>query len=48
MVIAADSWFDDVEIIAAKRIGRETVTYVSHVYKYYVGYRLAAATADGT
>jgi membrane-bound lytic murein transglycosylase MltF len=38
-----NSWFDDVEIIAAKRIGRETVTYVSNIYKYYVGYRLAAA-----
>ena len=33
-------WFDNVEIIAAKRIGRETVTYVSNVFKYYVGYQL--------
>jgi hypothetical protein len=29
-----------VEIIAAKRIGRETVQYVSNIYKYYVAYRL--------
>ena len=35
-------WFDNVEIIAAQRIGRETVTYVSNVFKYYVGYQLAA------
>jgi len=35
-------WFDNVEIIAAKRIGRETVEYVSNVFKYYVGYRAAA------
>ena len=36
-------WFDQVEIIAAKRIGRETVTYVSNIYKYYIGYKLAEA-----
>ena len=35
-------WFDNVEIIAARRIGRETVTYVSNVFKYYVGYQLAS------
>jgi membrane-bound lytic murein transglycosylase MltF len=33
-------WFDNVEIVAARRIGRETVTYVSNVFKYYVGYQL--------
>jgi membrane-bound lytic murein transglycosylase MltF len=27
-------WFNNVELIAAKRIGRETVTYVSNIYKY--------------
>ena len=35
-------WFDQVEIIAARRIGRETVTYVSSIFKYYVGYQIAA------
>jgi membrane-bound lytic murein transglycosylase MltF len=35
-------WFDNVEIVAARRIGRETVTYVSNVFKYYVGYQLFA------
>jgi membrane-bound lytic murein transglycosylase MltF len=34
-------WFNNVEHIAAKRIGRETVTYVSNIYKYYVAYTLA-------
>lgn len=34
-------WFGNVEIIAGRRIGRETVLYVSSVYKYYVGYKLA-------
>ena len=35
-----DRWFDNVEIIAARRIGSETVTYVSNVFKYYVGYQM--------
>jgi membrane-bound lytic murein transglycosylase MltF len=34
-------WFQNVEIIAAKRIGRETVQYVSNIYKYYISYKLA-------
>jgi hypothetical protein len=29
-----------VEYVAAERIGAETVTYVSNIYKYYVAYRL--------
>ena len=33
-------WFRNVEVIAAKRIGRETVQYVSNIYKYYTDYRL--------
>jgi membrane-bound lytic murein transglycosylase MltF len=33
-------WFNHVELIAAKRIGRETVQYVSNIYKYYVAYQL--------
>jgi membrane-bound lytic murein transglycosylase MltF len=33
-------WFNNVEVIAAKRIGRETVQYVSNIYKYYVAYKL--------
>ena len=34
-------WFDNVEVIAAEEIGRETVTYVSNIYKDYIAYRLA-------
>ena len=37
-----DRWFDHVEPIAARRIGRETVRYVRYIYKYYVAYKLAA------
>lgn len=33
-------WFNNVELIAARRIGRETVQYVSNIYKYYIAYRL--------
>jgi membrane-bound lytic murein transglycosylase MltF len=33
-------WFNHVERIASERIGRETVTYVSNIYKYYVTYLL--------
>jgi membrane-bound lytic murein transglycosylase MltF len=33
-------WFHNVEVVAAKEIGRETVQYVSNIYKYYVAYRL--------
>ena len=47
-------WLDNVEVIAARKIGRETVRYVRNVFKYYVAYQLAAenrmarqAIADG-
>ena len=35
-------WFDNVELIAGREIGAETVTYVSNIYKYYVAYQMAA------
>jgi membrane-bound lytic murein transglycosylase MltF len=35
-------WFGSVEHVAARRIGRETVQYVSNIAKYYVAYRLAS------
>jgi membrane-bound lytic murein transglycosylase MltF len=36
-----DVWFGNVEVIAARRIGRETVQYVSNIYKYWVAYQLS-------
>jgi membrane-bound lytic murein transglycosylase MltF len=33
-------WFNNVELVAAEKIGRETVTYVSNIYKYYLAYQL--------
>ena len=40
-------WFGNVERVASERIGRETVTYVSNIYKYYVAYRLIPNSAIG-
>jgi membrane-bound lytic murein transglycosylase MltF len=34
-------WFNNVEIIVGESIGRETVQYVSNIYKYYLAYSLA-------
>ncbi|MBC2737564.1 MAG: lytic transglycosylase F [Desulfobacteraceae bacterium] len=34
-------WFQNVEVIAAEKIGRETVQYVSNIYKYYISYKFA-------
>jgi membrane-bound lytic murein transglycosylase MltF len=35
-------WLDNVEVIAARKIGRETVRYVRNIFKYYIAYQLAA------
>ncbi len=35
-------WVGNVEMIAAARVGMETVTYVANIYKYYVAYKLVA------
>ena len=37
-----NKWFGNVEVVAAREIGRETVQYVSNIYKYYVSYTLLA------
>ena len=51
-------WFNNVERVAAARVGQEPVRYVRNIYKYYVAYKLieeanaakkaaiAAATTD--
>jgi membrane-bound lytic murein transglycosylase MltF len=36
-----DKWFDNVEVVVARRIGEETTTYVRNIFKYYVAYKLA-------
>lgn len=35
-------WFNNVELVAAQKIGFETVSYVANIFKYYVAYRLLA------
>lgn len=35
-----NTWFGNVEVIAAKRIGGETVQYVANIYKYFIAYKL--------
>ncbi|MEK1946467.1 MAG: lytic transglycosylase F, partial [Ensifer adhaerens] len=39
-------WFGNVENAAAAIVGRETVQYVSNIYKYYVAYGLLAEQAQ--
>jgi len=40
MGLDENRWFQNVEIVAAREIGRETVQYVGNIYKYYVAYDL--------
>lgn len=40
MGLGPNIWFRNVEVVAAKRIGRETVQYVSNIYKYYIVYKI--------
>jgi len=39
-------WVNNVEMMAAEKIGMETVTYVANIYKYYVAYKLVAQQAE--
>ena len=36
----SNRWFNNVELIASREIGRETVQYVSNIYKYYLAYSM--------
>jgi hypothetical protein len=39
-------WFNNVEVAAAKVIGRETVQYVSNIYKYYIAYSMIVSQME--
>ena len=39
-------WFGNVEVVASKDIGQETVQYVANIYKYYVTYKLSQQQAE--
>ena len=34
-------WFQNVEIVVGREVGREPVQYVSNIFKYYVAYKLS-------
>jgi membrane-bound lytic murein transglycosylase MltF len=39
-------WLNNVEVVAAARVGAEPVNYVSNIYKYYVVYKLIAVQEE--
>ena len=39
-------WFRNVEVAAARVIGRETVQYVSNIFKYYIAYKHIVSARD--
>ncbi len=41
-----NKWFNNVERVVAEKVGRETVQYVSNIYKYYIAYTLALEQRD--
>jgi len=42
-----NKWFNHVEVIAAEKVGRETVQYVSNIYKYYLAYKMIGEQREG-
>ena len=42
-----NEWFNNVEYVASRVIGRETVDYVSNIFKYHIAFRLIAAQELG-
>jgi len=40
MSLNPNIWFKNVEYAVAKKVGAETVGYVSNIYKYYLGWKL--------
>jgi membrane-bound lytic murein transglycosylase MltF len=42
-----NKWFNNVEVTAAEKIGRETVQYVSNIYKYYLAYKMVEEQREG-
>jgi len=41
-----DIWFDNVEVIVARRVGSETVQYVRNIRKYFFAYKLLLAPPE--
>jgi membrane-bound lytic murein transglycosylase MltF len=41
-----NSWFQNVEIMVARLVGRQPVDYVSNIYQYYISYRILLEQDD--
>ncbi len=41
-----NKWFQNVEIVVSDEVGKETVTYVGNIYKYYVAYLISKQETD--
>ena len=39
-------WLENVELVAARNLGRETVRYVRNIFKYYVAYHRIVAVQE--
>ena len=39
-------WFNNVELVVAAQVGREPVTYVGNIYRYYIAYKRALAAQE--
>ncbi len=48
MGLDSNVWHANVEFAANKLIGRETVRYVSNIFKYYIAYRLVRDQMNAT
>lgn len=46
MGLDPNRWFENVEVVVARRVGREPVRYVSNIFKYYVAYRTELANYE--
>ena len=46
MGLNSNIWFNNVEMAAGKIVGRETVQYVSNIFKYYIAYNLIRDRID--
>ncbi|MFI5079337.1 MAG: transglycosylase SLT domain-containing protein, partial [Vicinamibacteria bacterium] len=44
--LSPNVWFNNVELVAAREIGRETVDYVSNIYKYQTAYKAIVARQE--
>jgi hypothetical protein len=47
MGLDPDLWLENVEVVAAREVGREPVQYVRNIVKYYFAYRLVVERSLG-